>query len=176
MDDKQRQLVADNHGLIYHMLKMTHREVSEYYDVAAIGLCKAAMAYSPDKGAFSTFACQCILFELNVDDRWHDRVKRRVDKDALHYNVRTDEGSEMLDLMVSTVDPEHEAINKCYVADILSELTPREIDIFRAMARGYTQNEIAKRCCLSRQRINFLVKEARRKLARYGIKEAASWI
>lgn len=174
MDQKQRQMVESNHNLIYYMLNREHLPVDDYYDVAAIGLCKAAMSYKPEAGPFSTYACRCILYELTVDSRWRDRKKRQADKGVLHYNTHTDEGSEMLDLMSNNVDPEREAVDRCYAEYVLSKLKPMEADIFRMMAGQYTLTEIADYYCLSRQRITAIIYQARGKLTRYGIRREAA--
>ena len=43
---QQQQLVEDNHKLIYFYLYRNSLSVDEFYDVAAIGLCKAAITYN----------------------------------------------------------------------------------------------------------------------------------
>ena len=43
LNDEQRKLVADNHNLIYQYLIDNNLPQDEYYDIAAIGLCKAAL-------------------------------------------------------------------------------------------------------------------------------------
>ena len=54
LNDEQRKLVADNHNLIYQYLIDNNLPQDEYYDIAAIGLCKAALKYDTAKGACST--------------------------------------------------------------------------------------------------------------------------
>ena len=43
LTQQQQQLVEDNHKLIYFYLYRNSLSVDEFYDVAAIGLCKAAI-------------------------------------------------------------------------------------------------------------------------------------
>lgn len=64
MTPKQQKLVKQNHNLIFLHLRLHNLPVSEFYDVAAIGLCKAAINYNADKGAFSTYARWCIKSEV----------------------------------------------------------------------------------------------------------------
>lgn len=45
MTDEQKQLVEQNHNLIYFYLYRHNLSIEEYYDVAAIGLCKAAITF-----------------------------------------------------------------------------------------------------------------------------------
>lgn len=42
MTDYQRQLVTDNHNLIYRFLQKEKLNMEDWYDLAAIGMCKAA--------------------------------------------------------------------------------------------------------------------------------------
>ncbi len=64
LNDQQRNLVSDNHKLIYSFLKSKNLDADEYYDVAAIGLCQAAHGYDPTRGvAFATYAYKVMLHE-----------------------------------------------------------------------------------------------------------------
>lgn len=46
LTQQQQHLVEDNHKLIYFYLYRNSLSVDEFYDVAAIGLCKAAITYN----------------------------------------------------------------------------------------------------------------------------------
>ena len=48
MTRESQRLVEDNHNLIYKFLR-NHNLEDDWYDVAAIGLCKAANNYNSDK-------------------------------------------------------------------------------------------------------------------------------
>ena len=66
LNDEQRKLVADNHNLIYQYLIDNNLPQDEYYDIAAIGVCKAAMGYDASKGInFSTCVHKLILLILS---------------------------------------------------------------------------------------------------------------
>lgn len=72
---KQKKLVEDNMALIFFTLKKYNYPVDEFYDLGAIGLCKAAAKYDPEKGAaFSSYAVQSIRNELShwktIDGRY----------------------------------------------------------------------------------------------------------
>ena len=45
MTDEQRKLVEDNHSLIYLVINNMGLSVEDNYDIAAIGLCNAAIGY-----------------------------------------------------------------------------------------------------------------------------------
>ena len=46
MTDYQRQLVTDNHNLIYRFLQKEKLNMEDWYDLAAIGMCKAAKTFN----------------------------------------------------------------------------------------------------------------------------------
>lgn len=65
LNDEQRKLVADNHNLIYQYLIDNNLPQDEYYDIVAIGLCKAALKYDTSKGAFSTYVYKTVRNIIN---------------------------------------------------------------------------------------------------------------
>ena len=66
LDDKQRQLVSDNHSLIYSYAKSKNLYLDEYYDLLAIALCKAAKSFDESRTKFSTFAYKCMENEVTT--------------------------------------------------------------------------------------------------------------
>lgn len=64
LNEQQQELVANNHNLIYKYASYKNLPVDEYYDILAIGLCKAALSYDKDKGHFSTIAYLCMHNEV----------------------------------------------------------------------------------------------------------------
>lgn len=63
----QQQLVEDNHNLIYGFLRKYNLSQDEYYDLAAIGLCRAAKCFNKDKGSkFSCYAYLVMLTEVRM--------------------------------------------------------------------------------------------------------------
>lgn len=84
LNDEQRELVIRNHNLIYAALRKYKYPVSEFYDVAAIGLCKAAMWYNDDIYArFSVVAFKFILNECRSAER--SLRRHNADYNALSY-------------------------------------------------------------------------------------------
>jgi len=60
---EQQKLVTDNYNLIHHVLKRlpyARKDYEEYTQVAALGLCSAALRFDPSRGAFSTYAVRTI--------------------------------------------------------------------------------------------------------------------
>lgn len=79
LTNEQAKLVEDNHNLIFSFLNKHHLDdnsTEDWYGVAAIGLCKAAMSFDPNKNMqFSTLAYRCMENEVRHEMR---RQKRSV--------------------------------------------------------------------------------------------------
>ena len=63
------KIVEENHNLIYAFLNKCHLPTNEYYDLAAIGLCKAAKTWDCDRQKFSTYAYTCMFNEVMGEKR-----------------------------------------------------------------------------------------------------------
>ena len=70
LNNAQRKLVEDNHNLIYSFLNSRHLSldsVEDWYGTAAIGLCKAALAFDESRGVkFTTLAYICMDNEVRL--------------------------------------------------------------------------------------------------------------
>lgn len=65
LTEEQKQLAADNYGLVFAFLNRYRLDRDTYHGIAAIGLCKAASIYDPSqKFSFSTVAYRCMFNEL----------------------------------------------------------------------------------------------------------------
>lgn len=74
LTDEERELVTNNHNLIYSYLNKFHLS-DDYYDLCAIGLCRAAHFYKPENGKFSVYAFVCMSNIINMEWR---KVQRQV--------------------------------------------------------------------------------------------------
>ena len=54
MTDYQKQLVTDNHNLIYRFLQKEKLNMEGWYDLAAMGRCKAAKTFNEAPSTCST--------------------------------------------------------------------------------------------------------------------------
>ena len=63
LTDEQRELVVRNHKLIFSFCSKYGVRHDEYYDILAIGLIKAVIAYNDSRGKFSNFAYACMQNE-----------------------------------------------------------------------------------------------------------------
>lgn len=117
-DIMQEQLIMDNHNLVYHILqKMNlYNQLDEYYDIAVIGLIKAAKNYDATKQInFSTFAGKCIRNEilLYLRQQQSNRLKANYNTISLEKTVFEENGKKILliDKIPGNVNIEQELIN-----------------------------------------------------------------
>ena len=149
MNDEQRKLVEDNHNLIYAILHKYNLPIDEFYDVAAIGLCKAAITFDAEKGyLFSTYACVVIKNELKLVFR-RNASERAIPFDKLTYyqSVISDgdgKETELLDIISGNTDIEADIIANETFKRVYSTLSEQDRRIIHMFELGYKQNEIAK--------------------------------
>ena len=86
MTKEQQKLIEDNHNLIYGVLKEYNLDREDWYDIAAIGLCKAAISYDNSIGEFSTLAYRYIHNEILHEYRRMSTTKRKSMKCLIYVN------------------------------------------------------------------------------------------
>lgn len=149
MNDEQRKLVEDNHNLIYACLRKYNLSIDEYYDVVAIGLCKAAITFDEkSECAFSTYAYLLMQHEIDMVFR-HNTRKRAIPLDQITYyqNVISDSDgkeTERLRFISDNVDIESEVIANDSIKQVRSKLKERDRIVFDLLALDYRQKEIGK--------------------------------
>lgn len=158
MTDEQRKLATENHNLIYSFLNKYDYDPEEYYDLAAIGLCKAAKLYDTSKGAFSTYAYRAMLNTISHDLVYKGRSKRIPENLIDYYNCtfcnENGEVIEYLSLMPSNDDIEKEVISKVIVESVMNELSDRDRLVIGLSADGYSNQEIGKLIGISRNTVS----------------------
>jgi len=169
MTTEQKKLVEDNHNLIYSFLRKVNLDIEDYYDLAAIGLCKAAKGYNPDKGlAFSTFAYRCMRNQVGQEFRKENMQKRSGDKEILYYDkvIENEDGSTAAfrDLMPAQTNVEEEVVTSCTLRDALEHLDNRSRRIFYLLSQGYTQCEIAAELGISQPSVGRIQRKSSRQV------------
>lgn len=84
LNTEQRKLVEDNHDLIYGFMVKYKLDYTVWYDVCAIGLCKAGMAYDGST-RFSTLAYRCMFNEVSKVKR-NRKLKKNDDSRVISLN------------------------------------------------------------------------------------------
>lgn len=128
LNEDQRKLVEENHDLIFGFAHLYKIDLDEHYDTLAIGLCKSAMVYSPEKGLFSTLAYTVMKHEYLYEIRKNTRRKRT--GVTCEYNETT----------MGDTNTEH---TFDFEVPFMKLLTPKEQYIVELKANGYKNKEIA---------------------------------
>ena len=157
----QQKLVEDNHNLIYSFLNSQHLPHIDYYDIAAIGLCKAAIHYDQSRSkqtTFSTYAYRVMRNEIG--QQWRRKQKSVKASCSLNEPISGTEGETALeDILVDPRDHTLDAINLESIVTILKDYDNRYPTILYMTCQGYTQKEIGLRFGLKQTSISRLIKK-----------------
>lgn len=161
MTKEQEQLVIDNHNLIYYYLKRHNLDISSYYDVCAIGLCKAAMSYDKDKSSFATYALHIMHNEYLMDIRKNTLVKN---KDVCIYSLDeplTNSKGEQF-YRYEIVSNELSAYDNILPYNLEEILDKRQLQIVQLCLLGYTQYDIGIKLKLSQSYVSRILKQIKK--------------
>lgn len=149
MTDEQKKLVEDNHSLIYLVIRNMGLQIEDNYDLAAIGLCKAAINYNSEKYVFSTYACICIKNEIMHDYRARNMSKRALNESLISYDapiLLRDDGEKisLLEQIKSNASVENEALSRVMYDEVVEQLGDTDSKVLPFFKIGLKQAEIAK--------------------------------
>ena len=144
--------ITENHNLIYSFLKSRNLTIDDYYDIAAIGLVRAAQTFQEEKGSkFSSYAYFVMWNEIKKQWRKETMQKREGEKYLFHYNTsrKINDDKEINDGLncISDIrcDVENETIIKIVLENFLDKIkNEKEKKILYKFIAGYKQIEIAK--------------------------------
>lgn len=169
LTEEQRELVTKNHDLIYSYAHKSNISIDEYYDILAIGLCKAAKVFDEGKGKFSTIAYCCMKNELCK--YWETLNKKSCVPDELvvsydAQDVRDDMDNRQNFLEVLSDSRSYKDIECATMySELFKRLTEQEKAVMKYIMIGYTQSEIAD--MIGCKRHNFPMKSIREKFMKY---------
>ena len=147
LTEEQRELVAENHQLIFGFLNKNGLDVDEYYDLAAIGLCKAACNYEKSVSLFSTYAYRCMFNEIFNDNRTKKLARTIPESLISSYNVPIsgfeDDNFEVLDYLESDFNLEDDVLSSVEYEKLMNKLSGKYKTTFILTMKGYKQCEIA---------------------------------
>ena len=159
----QAKLAEDNHNLIYWYMQKMGLDISEWYGICAIGLCKAAASYDPGKGKFSTHAYWCMQTARSTQMR-----KNRKDIDAYAFSLDNAEDSVndyMAPLNRIPAEDATQAVDaRLSVQKIIGELSPASRRIYSLAFRGAKQKTIAEITGIQQSGVSRYIKQARKKI------------
>lgn len=171
LTEEQRELASKNHNLIYWFANKNNISIDDFYDVLAIGLCKAARAFDDDKGEFSTFACKCMKNELYM----HLKSARRqcvIPREIVLYGDAPIKenglfGSETLFDIIPDKDSSKRMSCAIMLKELHNTLGHKEKMVFELMLSGMKHREIADMMNCKRQNVTRYVKNIRMKANAY---------
>jgi RNA polymerase sigma factor (sigma-70 family) len=163
----RNKLVEENMGLVGKVIKDRVRGVNgigiytydDLYQIGCVGLCKAADAYVPGSGCFSTFAY--ILIRNEIFDALEYATLRRsreavTDPDELPFSAKAEPLGELRHDLSRALDAAQAGA---------SGVTAKGIAAIRLLAEGYTCREIGERMGgASANNVSAWVSKARRYL------------
>ena len=157
---EQSKLVEENHQLIYGFLTKYKLPESEWYDLCAIGLIRAAMDYNKDKGAFSTLAYMYMFNNMRNELIQIERhFPENLSIDYEYESYKDGEPYTILDLYGSDINIEDEVVSDIYVEEMkrffnenLKKANHKKV--IELIFDGKSKEEAAKEVGVSREAID----------------------
>lgn len=166
--NEQQQVIEENHNLIYSFLQKYNLSVDDWYGLAAIGLCKAAITYKNGVSSFSTYAYKCMFTTVWSEKRKEKQSGTIPNHQILYYQSELDNNSDgdtncFMNYIPSETNVEDDALTEVIFEEYNSKLNGREKTIFRMFKEGYKQREIGKKVGCSQAQVS----RVRKKLLQY---------
>lgn len=139
MTEKQTKLINDNHNLIYGFLHAHLLSIDEYYDLGAIGLCKAAKSFVEGRISFSAYAYKCMFNEI-----FCYRRKKRVHTVSYQAIVDDEQQITLESTLPFDAGIENVVVIKQVVKDYMLRVNELHKNIVMKYMEGYKQNEISE--------------------------------
>lgn len=146
--EEQKELVEKNHNLIYSFLQKQHLSVEDWYGLAAIGLCKAAITFNKEISSFPTYAYKCMFTHVYSEKRKELQAQTIPSNQIMYYQtqINDDNGNEtnFMNYIPSKENVEDTVLSSVIFDEYNKLLTDRDKKIFALFREGYTQREISK--------------------------------
>lgn len=160
---EQKELVEKNHKLIYYYIHKNGLSVDEYYDILAIGLCKAALHFDESKGIkFATYALFVMRNEHLLNERLKKGKKRNASVVSLSTTIKEDHNDITLEDCISGDRDVFDSLILLDIDKILKDETL--IKICKLAFAGYNQREMREYIDLSQSMISRKLKKIERLL------------
>lgn len=143
----------------------TNYSIEELYDIAAIGLCKAAITYNSEKSKFTTYALSCINNEVNHELRKTTAAKCVPQSAQISLCQSTGEGEGMT--LESLLEDETKFEDNVLTAVVFNqfwlELNEREKEMLSLINVGLKQDAVAKELNVSQAQVSRILTKLRTK-------------
>lgn len=183
LNNEQRKLVEDNHNLIYSFLHKQALSVGGWYDICAIGLCKAALHYKGTTN-FSTFAYICMLNVVRKEMRKNTLQKSFPDAETISLSTEISSKSEksvytLDEFIASKQDTEAEALGMVWAEWFIEKLPLTTLKVLLGKIETKTCRELSEevgvsfsRCSSVMRRLQEYYKRNSRYVKRYSDDDA----
>lgn len=147
---EQQKMVEDNHSLIYSFMKshqLRDDAMDDWYGVCAIGLCQAALAWSPAKGVtFATFAYRCMQNCVRQQKRRtkHDIQTISLDSTKCYSSESCDFEDTLYDNLDTGIDVSEVVVTESALRHGLSKMSDDELRVIDLWVQGRTVRETAE--------------------------------
>lgn len=172
MTKEQEQLVTDNHNLIYFFLNkwgkiLEYSDMTDYYDICAIGLCKAAITYDSSKDVkFATYAGVCIENEIKIELRNRKKYSAPVYSLDMTFNNTSDGTGEIA--FGENLTTGLSAYDEILPYQLDKVLNAREYKLVALILQDYTQIEIGNIIGISQAQVSRMFSKIKQKLLKGG--------
>lgn len=146
--EEQKELVEINHNLIYSFLQKQHLSVEDWYGLAAIGLCRAAITFNKEMSSFSTYAYKCMFTHVYSEKRKELQARTIPSNQIMYYQAQINDGNGSETNFMNFIQSK-ENVEETVLSDVIFDeynklLNDRDKKIFVLFRDGYTQKEISK--------------------------------
>lgn len=171
LNEEQKVLVENNHGLIFKFAKDRDIDIEEYYGLLAIGLCKAALIFDESLGfKFSTIAFRCMYREYRTFIQYLFRDKMVPQYEIISYNTGLNylEGDEYYsDLMIEAINNNLSDYSRVNVENFYSHLSDKEKFVLNKILCGYKEREVAVILGCTKQNVGYIKTKIKDKYNKY---------
>ena len=139
--------------------------IDEWYDVCAIGYCKAIETFNGDT-KLTTYAYRCMRNEVDDEIRKKNAIKRETEKLSISEYKKDQFGkdSSIFDLISTEKNFEKDVITRLVFFGKNSILNSREKQIAKKILEGYSVNDISEQMEVSKQYVHKVKKNIKNKL------------
>lgn len=150
--------------MIYKFLQKYHLTIDDYYDLAAIGLCKAAITFNDTKSAFSTYAYKCMYTSVMMDLRKKTQAKTIPEHQILYYQAEVENNDGDTAMLINYI-PSKDNVEDNVLSEVLFDEFAKKLKkekhrlIFELFREGYNQRQIGKMVGCSQPQVSRIKKK-----------------
>lgn len=165
---EQQQFATKHHDIVKIFLSRSKLDESDFYDVVIFGFLSAVQEYLTnshlaDTYAFNTIAWRKMRDCVSEEFKYRNRTTRNAPMGEYHENFAAATLDDLLPCRMQAIAETLD--NQARLMQLLSHLTPKELEIVRLKADGYTCREIADMCCITNSGVSSRFHRMRRRLA-----------